>query len=96
MNFDPTSFGLDFRPPIAEGAPTVLINVLAEESIVENINAETDAGLRFIRHLMSKMTLSSLPDFKDVETVRFLARRFIAEAGSGVRAIELMNTITSP
>ncbi len=91
MNFDPKNFALDFRPPITEGAPAALIRVLAEESIVEAMEAKSQSGLRIIRHLMSKTNGHSLPDFNDRETLRFLARQFIQDAGSGVSAIAFMN-----
>lgn len=95
MNFDPESFGLDFRPPLqrpsVSGAPATLLNAMAEESIVEAITSKSSAGLRIIRYLMSKMAAHSLPDFNDSETIRLLARQFVYEAGSGMYAIEFMN-----
>lgn len=101
LNFDPKSFDLDFRPPIMDGPPAVLLNVIAEESVIEAIAGKTDSGLRIVRHLMDKYGMHSMPDFTDGETVRFLARRFVQDAGSGRRAIELLNElqqdgITSP
>jgi|GEM_PF-6906036 len=84
---------MDFRPPIMEGAPSVLINAIAEESIVEAMTQQTSSGLRIIRYLMSKMVSHGLPDFHDPETIRLLARRFIQDVGSGKQALELMNAL---
>lgn len=97
MNFDPTSFGLDFRPPLADeravvGAPAVLLSVIAEESIVEAIQTKSQAGLRIVRYLMAQMGSHSLPDLNHPESIRLLARKFINEAGSGAYAIEFMNS----
>lgn len=96
MNFDPLSFGLDFRPPLVEkttvvGAPAVLLNVIAEESIVEAIQTKSQAGLRIIRYLMSQMASHSLPDLNHPENIRLLARKFIQVAGNSRCAIEFMN-----
>ena len=106
MNFDPRSFDfeLDFRPPIMdpamEGPPAALINVIAEQSIVQTIAAGScqvseisESGLRFVRYLMANVDSGNLPNFANPDVARNLARRFIQQAGSGVCAMRLMNAI---
>ncbi len=78
---------------------------MAEASIVKMImlgsggpeNHEmTEQGLRFIRHLMSTSRACKsgfLPNFKDVECAKKLAREFIRQSGDALLALRQMHQV---
>lgn len=106
MNSQPDSSQRNFEPPIdlpiEFGLPT-----FAEDSVVQTIvegsggpgNAEiTEPGLRFIRHLLSRSRPARhgfIPNFKDMDAIRSMAREFIRCCGGPSLAIQKMIAITA-
>ena len=94
MNFDP-AYDME-----------MFMRSMAEQSIVQTIidgsggpeNTEfTEDGLRFIRYLLSisrSTRFGFLPNFKDIETIRELARQFIRYCGGASPALQTMNRVT--
>jgi len=106
MEFDPhLSNNLDFSPPSLETSVDFIAAYLAESSIIRAIvqgsggpdNVEiTDGGLRFVRHLLATSSATPcgfLPNLKDAETIREIARDFIRQSGSAATALQNMYTI---
>jgi len=97
MNFDPASF----NPPVE-----MVTTFIAESSIVRTIvqgsggpdNSEiTESGLRFVRHLLANsrsMRFGFMPNFKDMDAIRELARDFIRKCGGANLALQQMHTVT--
>ncbi len=94
---------IDFSPPTP---PIEMVaSFVAESSIVRTIvqgsggpeNSEmTEAGLRFVRHILSVTSLTRrgfLPNFKDMNAIRELARQFIGIAGGSAIALQTMYSI---
>ncbi|PWT95750.1 MAG: hypothetical protein C5B53_10970 [Candidatus Melainabacteria bacterium] len=104
MNFDfPGLNNLDFTPA---GPPIDMLASLSAESAIINAivqgsggpdNAEwTDAGLRFVRHLLSisgSARRGVIPNFKNVEIVQEMARQFIRQCGGGTLAMQVLASI---
>src|SRR5271155_302511 len=100
MNFEPTSDELNFDPILQQPAVDVVAAFVAESSIVRAIvqgsggpdNAEiTDPGLRFVRHILSNsraIRFGFMPNFKDMDSIRELAREFIRKCGSTSLALQ--------
>jgi hypothetical protein len=98
---------MNFNPgPPAEGQMDVLFQSIAEQSIVrtivegsggpENVDI-TDDGLRFVRYLLSisrSTRFGFLPNFKDWDTIRELARQFIRYCGGATTALQTLNRVT--
>jgi hypothetical protein len=94
LNFNPHSIPVE-----------VVASYVAETSIVRSIlqgsggpeNAEiTDSGLRFVRHLLttSKATrYGFMPNMKDMDAIRELARDFIRRSGSASQALQVMQSV---
>jgi hypothetical protein len=106
MNFDPAySEELNFEPTYSSRLTDSVGTFVAESSIVRTIvqgsggpdNVEiTDQGLRFVRHLLSTSNLikqDSVPNFKDMDTIRELAREFIKHSGNPTNALQVMYRI---
>jgi len=104
MNFDPaTPEELNFDPTLVSADTAT--HCVAEASIVMTIvqgsggpdNHEiTEAGLRFVRHLMvtSKgMRFGFMPNFKDMESIRKLAQNFIRRSGGATAALQNMHSV---
>ena len=103
MNFDPGPSELNFEPP----PPVSDAPCQAEESIVQTIvagsggpdNVEiTEIGLRFVRYILSTSKSARhgfVPNFKDMDTIRRLAKQFIQRNGGPSPAIQAMIGITS-
>lgn len=87
INFEPPPADMDFEP-----ASTIL-SCVAEQTIVQTILEGTNCSegqecspesLRFIRYLLSTSSCDRsgyLPNFKNMESVRKLARKYIINAG---------------
>ena len=85
----------------------IFLPTYAEDSVVQTIvdgsggptNAEiTEPGLRFIRHLLSNSRPARhgfIPNFKDMDSIRFIAREFIRLCGGPSLAMQKMLTITA-
>jgi hypothetical protein len=62
-------------------------------------NAEiTEAGLRFIRHLMAtsrSMRFGFMPNFKNMDSIREVAREFIRRCGGASSALQTMHALTT-
>lgn len=96
---------MNFNPGYVDGQMDVLFASIAEHSIVRTIlegsggpeNEEmTDDGLRFVRYLLSisrSTRFGFLPNFKDMETVREVARQFIRYCGGATVALQTMNRV---
>lgn len=106
MNHDPTSEEINFDPTINQ--PTdVFASFVAESSIVRAIvqgsggpdNAEiTETGLRFVRHLLAtsrSMRFGFMPNFKDMESIRQMAREFIRKCGSATNALQTLHALSA-
>src|ERR1700732_4345420 len=99
MNFEPTSNEQNFDPLISKPTADVVASFVAEASIVRTIvqgsggpeNGEiTETGLRFVRHLMStsrSMRFGFMPNFKDMDAIREVARDFIRKCGGATHAL---------
>jgi hypothetical protein len=106
MNFDPPSEETDFDP-IQTNTSDVAATFVAESSIVRTIvqgsggpdNAEiTEPGLRFVRHILCNsraMRFGFMPNFKDMDSIRELARDFIRKCGGANVALQTMHALTS-
>jgi hypothetical protein len=107
MNFDPAlpEEEINFEPVVIKPQSDVIASFLAEASIVRTIvqgsggpeNAEmTEAGLRFVRHLIctsKAMRFGFMPNLKDMNTIREVAREFIRKSGNSTSALQLMYTV---
>ncbi|HEY9773937.1 MAG TPA: hypothetical protein V6C81_09025 [Planktothrix sp.] len=106
MNFDPPSEEISFDPSKPQSADVVAAFV-AESSIVKTIvqgsggpdNAEiTETGLRFVRHIMANsraIRFGFMPNFKDMDSIRELARDFIRKCGGASPALQAMHAVTA-
>ena len=103
MNFQPDP---NFQPPI-DMPIEIFLPAYAEDSVVQAIldgsggpaNAEmTEPGLRFIRHLLSNSRPARhgfMPNFKDMDSIRSMAREFIRLCGGPSLAMQKMLAITA-
>ena len=99
---------MNFNPGYTEGQMDALFHSIAEQSIVRTIiegsggpeNEDiTEDGLRFVRYLLSisrSTKFGFLPNFKDWETIRELARQFIRYCGGASTALQTLNRVTDP
>ncbi|MBX9939551.1 MAG: hypothetical protein K2Y32_09870 [Candidatus Obscuribacterales bacterium] len=111
MNFDPashessdffefveitdTSDYFDYTPPSSLVEATVVDAIIMGSGGPEN-GPITDAGLRFVRHIISQSKASNagfLPNLKDINCIKELARDFINNCGGGTGALETMYTV---
>lgn len=107
MNFDPPADELNFDPSKVNSPAEVAAAFVAESSIVRTIvlgsggpeNAEiTESGLRFVRHLLSNsrsMRGGFMPNFKNMDSIRELAREFIHKCGGASGALQTMYAVTA-
>ncbi len=107
MNFDTPQENLNFDPSTFNPSADVVAAFVAESSIVRTIvlgsggpeNAEiTESGLRFVRHLLStsrSMRFGFMPNFKDMNSIRELARDFIRKCGGAASALQTMHALTA-
>lgn len=105
MNFEPSSNEQEFEPIKYKPAADAVAAFVAEASIVRTIvqgsggpeNAEiTETGLRFIRHLMATsktMRFGFMPNFKDMNAIREVARDFIRRCGGATLALQTMYNV---
>ncbi|MFN8659768.1 MAG: hypothetical protein U0105_25760 [Candidatus Obscuribacterales bacterium] len=103
MGFDKGD--LNFNPNIVDAPADGMFAALAEHSIVRTIcegsggpdcEDMTDPGLRFVRYLLSiskAARFGFLPNFKDPDTVRDVARQFIKYCGSASLALQTMRNV---
>jgi len=74
---------------------------IAEQSIINTImeggpEDMSDSGLRFIRYLLSisrAARFGFLPNFRDLDAVREIAKQFIRYCGSSAVALYTMNQV---
>jgi hypothetical protein len=105
MNFEPAPEELNFDPLIFAHPADVVATFIAEASIVRTIvqgsggpeNSEiTENGLRFVRHLLQNsksMRFGFMPNFKDMNTIRQMARDFIRRCGGASPALATMYAV---
>ncbi len=98
-------FSEDLNPGSADIQMDELFHTIAEQSIVRTIvegsggpeNEDiTEHGLRFVRYLLSisrSTRFGFLPNFKDWETIREVARQFIRYCGGATLALQTLNTV---
>lgn len=89
INFDPYSAGTNTLTEIAEQS---IVNTIMER----NIEEMSDRCLRFVRYLLSisrAARFGFLPNFRDTEAVREIARQFIRYSGSAALALYTMNQV---
>jgi hypothetical protein len=104
MNLDLSGYSeIDFTPP--EPPMQMVASFVAESAIVRTIvqgsggpeNVEiTEAGLRFVRHILSVTGLTRtgfLPNLKDMNSIRELACQFIRCSGGGAAALQTMYSV---
>jgi len=106
MGSDYSFSEMNFHPGLVESHVETVFASMAEHSIVRAIvegsggpeNEEiTEDGLRFVRYLLSisrSARFGFLPNLKDMETIRELARQFIRYCGGSVAALQTMNRVT--
>lgn len=99
---------LNFNPHLVDAPSDGMFAALAEQSIVRTIcegsggpecEDMTDTGLRFVRYLLSiskAARFGFLPNFKDEDTVRDVARQFIRYCGSASVALQTMRNVAEP
>jgi hypothetical protein len=99
MNFDPASYDhSEHTPAITSVEDTVVEAIVMGSGGPENVEI-TDAGLRFVRHLMvnsRSMRFGFIPNFKDPQCIRHIAREFIRRCGSGTIALQTMHQVIQP
>ena len=86
---------IEYTPPISLVEATVVDAIIMGSGGPEN-GPITDAGLRFVRHIISQSRASNagfLPNLKDMNCIKELARGYIAGCGSGTGALETMYTV---
>ncbi len=74
-------------------AEETIVKTILEGSIGVNNREMTEPGLRFVRHLLSTSRPARsgfIPNFKDIETVRELARQFIRRCGGAALALQAL------
>jgi hypothetical protein len=74
-------------------AEETIVKTILEGSIGLNNHDLTEPGLRFVRHLLSTSRSARsgfVPNFKDIETVRHLARQFIRRCGGAALALQAL------
>lgn len=101
-NGDAGFANMDFTPPGVEKPAGFLCPLFVEDSIVGAIiegsggpdNGEiTEMGLRFVRYLLSisaSVRHGFVPNLKNLDSIRRLARNFIARCGGPSGAIQTM------
>ncbi|MBU6453634.1 MAG: hypothetical protein KGS72_17780 [Cyanobacteria bacterium REEB67] len=93
MNFDPASYEhTDHVPAMAAVEDTVIEAIVMGSGGPENIEI-TDGGLRFVRHLLANsrsIRFGFIPNMKDPDCIRQVAREFIRRCGSGPIALQTM------
>jgi hypothetical protein len=106
MGSDAGSSEMNFNPGQADTQMDAAFASLAEHSIMRTIvegsggpeNEDiTEDGLRFVRYLLSisrSTRFGFLPNFKDMNTIRELARHFIRYCGGSALAMQTMNRVT--
>lgn len=107
MGFDKQGYPeMNFNPGCSDQKMEALFNQIAEQSIIQTIlegsggpeNEEiTEDGLRFVRYLLSisrSTRFGFLPNFKDIDTIRELARQFIRYCGGATIALQTLNRVT--
>lgn len=107
MNFEPTPSEMDFDPTFSNGTLDSVTTFVAESSIVRYIvlgsggpdnHDTTDAGLRFVRHLLSTsraMRFGFMPNFKNMDSIRELARDYIRRCGGSISALQSLHAVTA-
>jgi hypothetical protein len=109
MELDPLAPNdLDFSPVPSSPPIELVASYIAETSIVRAIiqgsggpeNSDiTESGLRFIRHLLATSRPSpcgSLPNLKDSDCIKEIAREFVRESGSAAVALHTMYAVMQP
>lgn len=94
MNFDPTYDMELFMRTMAEQS---IVRVIIEGSGGPENEEFTEDGLRFVRYLLSisrSTRFGFLPNFKDMDTIREVARQFIKYCGGPSVAMQTMNRVT--
>jgi hypothetical protein len=107
MNFEPSPGDINFDPASFNPPVEMVAAFVAESSIVRAIvqgsggpdNSEiTESGLRFVRHLLANsrsIRFGFMPNFKDMDAIRELARDFIRKCGGASLALQQMHTLTA-
>lgn len=108
MNFDSGFDKINFDPFFSENPLDFSTSFIAEASIVrgivqgsggpENIDI-TEPGLRFVRHILcntKSMRFGFMPNFKDMNSIREIARDYIRKCGSATIAIQNMQEVMQP
>lgn len=99
MNFDPESHELtDYTPCTSSVEDTVMEAIVMGSGGPHNVEI-TEGGLRFIRHLMvnsKSIHFGFIPNFKDQDCIRQIAREFIRKCGSGTTALQTMHSLIQP
>lgn len=99
MNFDPASDEhTEHIPGMANVEDTVVEAIVMGSGGPENSEI-TEAGLRFVRHLLvnsRSIRFGFIPNMKDPDCIRQIAREFIRRCGSGPIALQTMYQVIQP
>ncbi|MBX9668420.1 MAG: hypothetical protein K2X93_12415 [Candidatus Obscuribacterales bacterium] len=98
MNFDPQSLNQDLQqtstdPNIVAMAEALIVRMIVMGSGGPDNGEVTDQGLRFVRHLMANSRACRggfVPNFKNMDCIKEVARDFIRQCGSASRALQTM------
>ena len=85
----------DYSPPLSLVEATVVDAIVMGSGGPEN-GPITDAGLRFVRHIISQSRATNagfLPNLKDMNCIKTLAKGYINQCGGGAGALETMYSV---
>ena len=93
MNFDPASFENTDQAPAMNQVENAVIETIMRGSGGPENNEITECGLRFVRHILSNsrsIRFGFIPNMKDPECIKAIAREFIRRCGSASIAMQTM------
>ena len=96
MNLDRSPANLPENHSARTMAEAAIVKMIMMGCGGPNNDEMTDEGLRFIRHLMATSRACQsgfVPNFKDIDCVRAIAKDFIRQSGDALRAIKQMQQV---
>lgn len=98
MNFDPQSLNQDLQhkntdPNVVLMAEALIVRMIVMGSGGPDNGEVTEQGLRFVRHIMANSRACRagfVPNFKNMDCIKEVARDFIRQCGSASRALQTM------
>jgi hypothetical protein len=95
LDFTPVGPSIDMLDSLA--AEAAVVTAIVEGSGGPDNLEPTEAGLRFVRHLLSisgSARRGTLPNFKNINIIQNTARTFIRQCGGGSRALKVLACVT--